>query len=42
VIDSITQFQKEYTKEGGNFKIIGLENHRSLSNHPLSTKIIKK
>ena len=42
VIDSITQFQKEYTKEGGNVKIIGLENHRSLSNHPLSTKIIKK
>jgi MFS superfamily sulfate permease-like transporter len=42
VIDNIMQFQKEYTKEGGDVKIIGLENHRSLSKHPLSTKIAKK
>ncbi len=42
VMDNITLFQSKYMDEGGIVEIKGLENHRSLSNHPLSAKIIKK
>jgi len=38
----ITHFQKEYDAKGGNFQIVGLENHYSVSDHPLSTKILNK
>lgn len=38
----IYHFQKEYNHSGGNFEITGLENHQSFSNHPLSTKKLKK
>lgn len=34
----IDHFAKEYNINGGKFQIIGLENHISLSDHPLSTK----
>jgi MFS superfamily sulfate permease-like transporter len=42
VMDNLTLFQAKYSEEGGQVDIIGLENHRSLSKHPLSAKIIKK
>lgn len=42
VMDNINLFKTKYTEEGGSVEIIGLEKHRSLSSHPLSTKIIKK
>lgn len=38
----ISHFEKEYNAKGGKFQIIGLENHYSLSDHPLSTKILNK
>jgi MFS superfamily sulfate permease-like transporter len=34
----ITHFKNEYNDKGGDFEIIGLDNHKSLSDHPLSTK----
>lgn len=34
----ITHFEREYNERGGDFRITGLENHKSLSDHPLSTK----
>lgn len=34
----ITHFQKEYNFRGGDFQIIGLENHKSFSEHDLTTK----
>ena len=34
----ITHFKNEYNDKGGNFEIVGLDNHKSLSDHPLSTK----
>lgn len=34
----IDHFKNEYNANGGQLKIIGLENHRSFSDHPLSTK----
>lgn len=34
----ITHFQNEYNGRGGHFDIIGLENHRSFSDHELATK----
>lgn len=38
----VTHFEKEYNLNEINFKIIGLEKHKSLSNHPLATKKLKK
>lgn len=34
----IEHFKSEYNLRGGDFKIVGLENHKSFSDHPLSTK----
>ncbi|MDN3687576.1 SulP family inorganic anion transporter [Cyclobacterium jeungdonense] len=34
----ITHFKNEYNDKGGDFQIIGFDNHDSLSDHPLSTK----
>jgi MFS superfamily sulfate permease-like transporter len=34
----ISHFEKEYNLNGGDFKIKGLEKHKSLSDHPLATK----
>lgn len=34
----VTHFKDEYNFKGGNMEIIGLENHKSFSDHPLSTK----
>ncbi len=37
----IHHFEHEYNANGGNFQIIGLENHKALSNHPLASRKIK-
>jgi MFS superfamily sulfate permease-like transporter len=37
----INHFAGEYNYRGGDFRIVGLENHKSFSNHPLSTKKLK-
>jgi len=34
----ITHFQRRYNDEGGNFELVGLDKHKSFSDHPLSTK----
>lgn len=34
----ITHFQRQYNENGGNMDIVGLDNHKSFSDHPLSTK----
>ncbi|MCF8463584.1 MAG: SulP family inorganic anion transporter [Flavobacteriales bacterium] len=34
----ITHFQRQYNENEGNMDIIGLDNHKSFSDHPLSTK----
>lgn len=31
-------FEHRYNEKGGNFKITGLENHKTLSDHPLATR----
>ena len=38
----INHFANEYNYNGGDFHINGLENHKSFSNHPLSTRKLKK
>ncbi|MCE3294800.1 MAG: sulfate transporter [Crocinitomicaceae bacterium] len=38
----ISHFQREYNFRGGSFEITGLENHKSFSDHPLSTKKLIK
>ena len=37
-LEFITHFETRYNDQGGDFKISGLEGHKSLSNHPLSAK----
>ncbi|MCF8460370.1 MAG: SulP family inorganic anion transporter [Flavobacteriales bacterium] len=36
----VTHFQREYNERGGEFQLTGLDNHKSFSDHPLSTKKI--
>lgn len=38
----ITHFEKDYNHNGGDFRITGLENHMSLSDHPLSVRKLLK
>ncbi|MES2478362.1 MAG: SulP family inorganic anion transporter [Bacteroidota bacterium] len=38
VMENIHQFEHSYTNAGGTVKIVGLDDHRSLSDHHLSTK----
>ena len=37
----IFHFEKEMNLNGGHFKILGLTEHKGLSSHPLSTRILK-
>jgi MFS superfamily sulfate permease-like transporter len=41
-MEFIHHFEREYNIAGGNFKITGLELHRSLSDHPLATQVLRK
>lgn len=41
-MEFIHHFEREYNIAGGNFKIIGLDLHRSLSEHPLATQVLRK
>ena len=41
VMSNIDLFGQEYISSGGTFEIIGLENKKGLSNHPLSTRKLK-
>lgn len=38
----VHHFEQEYNLAGGDFSIVGLENHRCLSSHPLCTKKLAK
>lgn len=38
----ISHFEKEYNYKGGRFRIIGMDNHKSFTDHPLSTKKLVK
>jgi len=38
----IKHFEREYSYKGGNFSIIGLDNHQALSGHDLATRKLKK
>ncbi|MHB1279569.1 MAG: SulP family inorganic anion transporter, partial [Bacteroidia bacterium] len=38
----IHHFEHEYNDRGGEFKIVGLKNHKSLSEHPLATRKLNK
>lgn len=38
VMDNLDHFKKEYSATGGIVKIVGLESHKSLSSHKLSSK----
>jgi len=37
----ITHFQQEFTLKGGEMRLIGLQDHRPLSAHPLATRTLK-
>ena len=41
-MEFIHHYEREYNIAGGNFKITGLELHRSLSEHPLATQVLRK
>ena len=39
VQDNIDSFCKDYSSRGGSVRIIGLENHKAISSHPLATRV---
>lgn len=41
VIENLTHFQQDYLENGGTVNIVGLENHKSLSSHVLSSRLKK-
>ena len=41
-MENLERFKHDYEANGGTVVIRGLENHQSLSNHPLSSKKNKK
>jgi MFS superfamily sulfate permease-like transporter len=38
VMENLHRFQQDYEKNGGTVRIIGLENHAPVSNHPLAAR----
>jgi MFS superfamily sulfate permease-like transporter len=38
VFESLHHFAEDYNQDGGEFKIIGLEKHKALSDHPMATR----
>jgi MFS superfamily sulfate permease-like transporter len=38
VMEHIHEMEEKYNHEGGTFKIIGLNNHKPLSEHPYATR----
>lgn len=42
VMEHIHHYQNDYLATNGKFEIIGLENHKSISEHPLAAKRLSK
>lgn len=41
VMETLHLFQEHYEETGGTFKVVGLENHRPFSDHPLAGRVLK-